>query len=262
MQQTASTLPYIKRATLSANPTARELFLIMEEKKTNLAVSIDVNTKDDLLRIAKSVAPHVCIIKTHINIINDFDLHLLLELQDLAKKSRIILLEDSKFTDIGAISQMQYEQGIYRIANWAHLVTASALPGHGIVKGLRKVGLQMGRGMLMLAEFSSSGSLAKGAYTESAIEMAREYNDFVIGFITQRRLVAEPYFVHLTPGVSLNSSQDDFGQRYITPKQAIIERESDVIIVGRGITCAKNPCEEAKKYKNAAWDSYQKRLKA
>jgi hypothetical protein len=43
---------YAERAKTFANPTAKRLLLLMDEKKTNLCVAADVVLKSDLLLIA------------------------------------------------------------------------------------------------------------------------------------------------------------------------------------------------------------------
>ncbi|MEC7840164.1 MAG: orotidine-5'-phosphate decarboxylase [Chlamydiota bacterium] len=251
---------YIQRATMSANPTARELFLVMEEKRSNLCVALDVNNKDDFLRIARDVAPHICVLKTHIDIINDFDIHLLLELQELSKKKRFLVFEDRKFADIGKTVVEQYENGMYKIANWSDMVTVHSVAGPGTVEGLRKSGLQKGKGALLLAEMSSEGSLATGNYTEETVKMAKQYSDFVIGFITQKKLVSEPHFINMTPGVNLDDDSGAFRQQYRSPKEVIVDCGSDVIIVGSGIVKAENPAKAAQRYQEAGWSAYEERV--
>jgi orotidine-5'-phosphate decarboxylase len=73
----------------------------MERKKSNLAVSVDVTDKGDLLAIIEAVAPYVCMIKTHIDIIENFDLSLIEQLQHLSQKYDFLYFEDRKFADIG-----------------------------------------------------------------------------------------------------------------------------------------------------------------
>lgn len=252
-------LTYQERGKLCTNPTAKKLFQIMEEKKTNLAIAADVITKEKLLKIAEELGPEICVLKTHIDIIDNFDMDLITRLQRLAEKNNFLIFEDRKFADIGNTVKHQYQDGIYHIADWADITNAHTVPGPGIITGLKEVGLAKGRGLLLLAEMSSKGTLAKGTYTEETLQMAKENKDFVIGFITMKKLLDDPEFINMTPGVQLAIGGDNLGQQYNTPEKVIGENLSDVIIVGRGIYEAENPLEEAKKYREAGWQAYSKR---
>jgi orotidine-5'-phosphate decarboxylase len=56
---------YESLAENAKNPLTKRLLSIMIAKKTNLCVSIDVISPDDLLSIIHKVGPYVCIIKVH-----------------------------------------------------------------------------------------------------------------------------------------------------------------------------------------------------
>lgn len=60
-------------------------------------------------------------------------------------------------------------------------------------------------------------------------------------------------------GVQFNEKGDGLGQQYQSPSDVIGTKNSDVIIVGRGIYLAADPKAEAIKYQEAAWDSYVER---
>jgi orotidine 5'-phosphate decarboxylase subfamily 1 len=250
---TVSTLTYADRAALCTNPTAKKLLSLMHHKQTNLAVNCDTIRTSELLEFADMVGPHICVLKTHIDLLEDFQYGLIKQLQEVAKRHQFLLFEDRKFADIGTISKAQYSGGIYRIADWASLTNCHVIPGPGIIEGLREAGLPKGNGLLLLAQMSSSGSLAKGSYTEQAVVLANRYQDFVVGFICQKKLSDNPRFIHMTPGVKLSQGRDPLGQQYNTPKKVLGEDGSDIMIVGRGISEASNPAEEAAKYREEGW---------
>jgi orotidine 5'-phosphate decarboxylase subfamily 1 len=253
-------LRYEQRAPLCQNPTAKKLLTLMAEKQTNLAVSLDVTTKAALLDQANRLGPEICILKTHIDILEDFDGDTVERLMALAQKHRFLIFDDRKFADIGNTVRLQYEKGIYHIAQWATITNAHSVSGPGVIEGLKQVGLPLGNGLLLLAQMSSQGSLATGSYTDETIQMALAHPDFVIGFITQHQLVPEPTLINLTPGVQMTHKGDDLGQQYHTPYQAVYENGADVIIVGRGIYQAANPDIAAQDYRRAGWDAYLRRL--
>ena len=151
----------------------------------------------------------------------------------------------------------QYQDGVFKIADWSHMVNAHTVPGPGIIAGLKEVGAPRGRGLLLLAEMSAKGSLATGDYTEATVQMAKDNGDFVMGFVSQRRLVDTPDFVYMSPGVNLSSAGDALGQQYNTPHKIIFECGSDIIIVGRGIYEAQDPIATAKQYQDAGWKAFE-----
>lgn len=246
---------YGERANLCQNPTAKKLFQLMEEKRSNLCVSADFTHAEELLACAEKLAPEICLLKTHIDILEDFSPSITEQLVHLAEKHKFLLFEDRKFADIGHTVQNQYRGGIYRIAEWADITNAHIVPGPGIIEGLKEVGLPKKRGLLLLAQMSSEGNLAQGGYTAKAVELAKRHDDFVIGFICQQKLSDDPRFIHMTPGVQRGSAKDSLGQRYHTP-ESVIGAGSDLIIVGRGIIAARDPLHEAMQYKNEAWKAY------
>jgi orotidine-5'-phosphate decarboxylase len=123
---------------------------------------------------------------------------------------------------------------------------------------------------------STKGALATGSYTEEAVRMARANNEFVIGFIAQRRMDGvglasaddeEDDFLILTPGVGLEVKGDAMGQQYRTPDEVVRRSGCDVIIVGRGIygTDLKDVDAirgRAERYREEGWNAYLKRLQS
>ena len=171
---------------------------------------------------------------------------------------------------------LQYSAGVYKIASWSHITNAHPVPGPSIISGLKSIGLPLGRGLLLLAEMSTKGSLATGSYTEEAVRMARANPDFVIGFITQQRmdgiglreeeLPLDEDFLILTPGVGLDTKGDSMGQQYRTPREVIVGSGCDVIIVGRGVYGKDNGASaevvraQAERYRAEGWKAYQERV--
>lgn len=245
---------YSQRALKALNPVARKLLHLMDEKKTNLSVSADVTKANQLLQIAEDLGPKIALLKTHIDIITDFTPGLVQRLRELADKHHFLIFEDRKFADIGSTVKMQYQEGIYRISDWADIINAHVIPGPGIIESLKSVGLPKGRALLLLAQMSSKDNLAQGEYTKKNVEWAKAHEEFVIGFIAQEKL--DSHMLTLTPGVNLSAEGDQLGQQYNTPYKVIFENECDLIIVGRGIIEAKEPLKEAERYRQAGWDAY------
>ncbi|WRT69853.1 orotidine 5'-phosphate decarboxylase [Kwoniella shivajii] len=262
-------LPYSERIQLHTNPTAKRILEIMDRKKTNLAVSVDVTTAEEALEVVRRVGESVCMVKTHCDIIEDFTLAFSEELVKLSKELDFVIFEDRKFADIGNTVSLQYSSGVHKISSWADLTNAHSVPGPGIIKGLSTVGQPLGRALILLAEMSSSGSLAVDGYTKQTFQMAKDAGrEFVVGFIAQSRIDTDisdgEDWLILSPGVGLAAKGDSLGQQYRTPKEVVGDAGADVIIVGRGIYGIKGGeqavKDEAERYRKEGWKAYEERL--
>ncbi|KAF2715780.1 orotidine-5'-phosphate decarboxylase [Pleomassaria siparia CBS 279.74] len=125
------------------------------------------------------------------------------------------------------------------------------------------------RGLLLIAEMSSEGHLMTKEYSQQCLEIARNHQEFVLGFIAQRSMNSAPTdnFITMTPGCKLpppglegQKLGDGMGQQYNTPHKLIFENNCDVIIVGRGITQAMDQRKEAERYRSRGWKAYEERI--
>ena len=95
-------------------PLATYLLRLIHIKRTNLCVSADVSTTAELLQLAEDVGDHICVLKTHADIIKDFTDKTVRGLNEVAKRRRFIIFEDRKFGDIGS---MECLARMYAVAN-------------------------------------------------------------------------------------------------------------------------------------------------
>jgi len=259
-------LNYGQRAEQCNNAVGKRLLSLMHDKHTNLCLSADVTTSAELVRLATICGPHIVMLKTHIDIVVDFTPQLINTLLTIASEMNFLIFEDRKFADIGNTVAMQYGGGMYRIAEWADVTNAHLLPGRGVIDGIASAAhkLKSPRALLLIGEMSSEGSLCRDAYTDATVAAAESSDSFVMGFICQKRLSKRPGLIHCTPGVQLPSdgaaTGDGLGQSYNSPA-TVIGGGSDIIIVGRGIYAAAGAeVEQCKRYQQAGWDAYLKRI--
>ena len=241
--------------TVYANPLTEKLVRQMKEKESRVVLSLDVETSQEFWRVLKSASKHIAMVKTHIDTMTDFSPAFIAEVQDYCRENNIFLFEDRKFADIGNTVRYQYRGGIYKIAEWADFVTVHMISGEAILQGLFE-GLT-GRSSFLLAKMSSKDNLITENYTRKVIELGKKNESIVSGFIGHGKTAEEiaklrkkipPNFLLLIPGVQMNSTGDSLGQTYIDPATAT-KNGADAIIVGRGITHAKDIEKAAEAYR-------------
>lgn len=256
------TMTFTERAKVAKSEVARALLKIMDLKETNLCLAADLTKSDEILDIVESVGPYICLLKTHVDIVEDFSDSFVMSLQALAQKHNFLIMEDRKFADIGNTVALQYSMGVYRISKWADLVTAHSLPGDGVLKGLKGAASEAtARGAFLLAEMSCEGNLITDDYKKATMKIAEAHSDFVVGIVAQSAdLVQDPGLLQLTPGVKLEEGGDNLGQKYNTPEYVMTEKGADIAVVGRGIISSKNSAEMAKTYRDRLWAAYMARI--
>jgi uridine monophosphate synthetase len=252
---------FISRSKLSKNSMAIKLFKLMSEKQTTLCLAADFTKSQEIFDIANIAGPHIAVLKIHVDIIEDFDKSFIDKIKSIAKKYNFLIMEDRKFADIGQIVSFQYKNGIYAIAEWADLITVHPISGSGIFQGIKNGldGISQDRGIFVIAEMSSEGALSKDNYVTSAISNFKD-SDLITGFVCQKNHFTDPGLIQLTPGVKLIVSNDNLGQQYSLP-QDVVNSGADLVVVGRGITQAKNKLASVLEYKKVLWETYENRIK-
>ena len=98
-------LSFSARAALpSCPPLSSYLLSLIAIKRSNLALSADVTTTSELLALAEELGDHICVLKTHADIISDFGDRTVRELRRIAERKHFLIFEDRKFADIGSMS--------------------------------------------------------------------------------------------------------------------------------------------------------------
>lgn len=260
VKNTRLTTDFLSRSKLAKNPLAQKIFEIMNEKETTLCLAADLTSADEIIKLAEIAGPHIAVLKIHVNIIDDFSQVFIKQLKSLSMKYKFLIMEDSKFGDIGNTVSHQYSKGVYKIAEWADLITVHPVAGPGIIDGL-VAGLNditEERGIFLVTEMSSKGALTTGNYVEQSLSMGNN-SKLVVGHVCQSDLFKDPGMIQLTPGVKLSKDSDDLGQQYNTPEM-VVNCGADLAVVGRGITQATDKISTIIKYKEQLWSAYKNRL--
>ncbi|MFV0530063.1 MAG: orotidine-5'-phosphate decarboxylase [Flavobacteriales bacterium] len=235
------------------HPKAHELVQIALKKKSNLICAADLSSGKEILKLAEEVGKQICALKLHVDVYEDFTQDFIVCLKELAKKYEFLIFEDRKFADIGNTQKLQFEKGLYKIADWADLITTHVIAGKESLEAFANSSVAV----VPILEMSSKGALTSKGYLDAAKRIAMS-NPQVIGGVAQSKLPEE--LLLFTPGIHFETVGDNFGQQYNTPEKVFKEYETDFIIVGRGIYQAENTTEATKKYQKLGWEAYKNAL--
>jgi uridine monophosphate synthetase len=216
-------------------------------KQSNLVISLDLTDAKEVLEFIEKYCNDVFGIKLHSDIINYDSVSrekFLYNLMLLKQKYNFIIIEDRKFCDIGNTVKLQSGD----ITKYSDLITVHAIPGEGIIDGLRDNCINNNCGILLISQMSSKSNLISKDYTENVKKMALDNHDVVVGFICQEKMCDNMF--HFSPGVKLsNSAGDGLGQKYSTPL-SLYQKGINFFIVGRDIYESLCPAEDIDRYNN------------
>ncbi|XP_075248107.1 uridine 5'-monophosphate synthase-like [Convolutriloba macropyga] len=260
------TLPSLKpRIDSLVCKNGQRLLKTILKKQSNLCLSADLTECKPVLDLIESVGSQLCCVKLHVDILQDifqFGVdEFIAQLVQLSERLDFMIIEDRKFSDIGNTFKMQLFKGPFKIANWAHFVTAHSISGSGMLGAVKSAQAEIQGtvpGVIFVSEMSSSNCLITSDYTKKTVELAKENTSLVTGFVYRKKELFEgtDTFLRFMPGVSLDQSTDGGDQNYVTVEQSIAQEGADVIIVGRAILKSCDALSACKEFKQRAWKAF------
>jgi orotate phosphoribosyltransferase/orotidine 5'-phosphate decarboxylase subfamily 1 len=217
------------------------------KRKSNLIVALDNPDSQINLDIAYKVVSYVCAFKLH------WDLY---QFRDDSHRSSFIyqieymstelggiaIIEDRKFADIAAISLKQWQALPQTYRKIINTVTVHPIAGPDVLEVLSHE-----VGVLVIHKLSTENNLTIYYAKDVEYMVEKLHNPNIVGFVSQKKVMDGNYsmFPYLTfsPGVNLDKTTDGLGQLWTADKN------TDFVIVGRGITEAEDPVEAAKRYR-------------
>lgn len=223
------------------NTITQKLLKLINEKKTNLIISLDVCKTEELLDMLELIGDHICAVKIHFDIFNLIGENFMMYLDDIKKRKRFLVIEDRKFADIPYISLKQLDI----IPNIADIITVHGICGESLIKELNNRNI----GLLPVHMLSIEGNLIDTTYSNKLLDICKKY-DNIVGFVSQEKI---DNYLTFSPGIKLIEGTDGMGQCYKT----ISDCNNDIFIVGRGIYESDNILETTIAYKIACFDKWK-----
>lgn len=220
------------------NNVKEQLRNIIQIKDTRICLAADVSSVEDLLEIADTLGPYICILKLHYDIIPQFHEKKCGEkLIELRNKHNFLIWEDRKYADIGSIMEKQIR---LNVIPWANIVSVHALPGLESLKAIPKE-----VGIIAIGELSCYENLIDWGYTERVVGMTIQLEN-IVGFVGQRDFRFGQDALMFVPGIGRTKGEgDNKGQRY----SSIMDKSfADVFVIGRSILNSDNRVETIKQF--------------
>ena len=236
------------------HPVMKKLVETALEKETNLICAADLTTADAVFALAGQVGDHICALKLHADIVEDFSLEWMQELRALAAQKKFLLFADRKLADIGHTAGLQFSGGVHQIATWAELITAHVVAGAGSIQAIKSQATDRQTAVVPILQMSTVDTLTDSDYLKKALNVIHQHGDSIVAIVAQGAAIP-PRFLKFTPGVHSAAQGDGSGQGYHSSRHAILNHGADFIIVGRGIYRSENPKSAAISYQKKGWEA-------
>lgn len=223
------------------SPIVAKLYEIINTKKTNLIVAMDLNKSQDILDKIQIIGKNICALKIHFDIIQDFSDEFIEKLNIIKNQHNFVVIEDRKLADIPYIALKQIE----KIKQFADIITVHGVCGEKLVEELNKTSL----GILLIHQLSVENNLIDNIYSNRVKDMADKFPN-VVGFVSQEQVL--PNYLTFTPGINMTTTTDKQGQTYKTLDQT----NSDIFIVGRGVYETSNITESSEFYRSLCYSKW------
>ncbi|VDN37602.1 unnamed protein product [Dibothriocephalus latus] len=116
------------------------LFQHMKTKGSRLCLAVDSpTTAEEIISLAERLAPKLCALMLHPELVTDFSPDFTGRLRLLANKKGFLLIADRKLADVGKTTMHQLTGGQFKLTDWCDLLTVHALTGTNQLTTLRKV---------------------------------------------------------------------------------------------------------------------------
>ena len=223
------------------NPIVIKLLDVIQSKRTNLILALDLTNSRAILSQLRLVGPHICAVKIHYDIIEDFSEEFINELNSIKHEFNLLVIEDRKLADIPYIALKQ----LVSVRKFADIVTVHGLCGPTLIRELNKTQL----GILLVHQLSVADNLIDTHYSNKVSDLAQNFSN-VIGFVSQGRVLEN--YLTFTPGINLNQTTDNQGQCY----KSIGQTDSDIFIVGRSIYESADIVESVKLHQDLCYKTW------
>lgn len=196
-------------------------------EKTNICLSLDVPLWDKFFYTLSQVADKICMVKIHLDIMENLDTINLNRLSNLSINHNFMIWEDRKFCDIANTHKLQLKNLLKFNIDFVSINPSGGFKS--IQPFFNKIGI------FLLSELSCEDNLINEEYTNRCLEIANTNHRHITGIINQtiHRDFIHNNILSLTPGIHKYKTNDLMGQQYRNPKN--LQHRPDIIIIGRAI---------------------------
>lgn len=233
----------VKNAVGIQNTRISKIYEIAFRKRTNIVLSADLTTAEEIICLLEKIKDNILGIKLHSDIISNFPtLASYLE----TVRNDLIIIEDCKVADISFISI----QKVQNYVSYADYITYHCLLGEDLPRSLKAAFPELG--LLGVVEMSIKGCLID---THCMKKMEPQLS-IMDGCVIQKNgmeLFGDRLPITFSPGISLSCKTDEYNQTYRNPET---EKVGEFWIIGRGIYAQEDPCARTAEYRKLGWKHF------